>query len=110
MDFLLFFQNHFKGFFPEIFLSISICLLLIFGVVYTTSLQYNKVILIKTINWLSIQTLIITILLIINNPVNNLVIFNNLLIIDTFSNIIKVIVCTRIYVSSIKVNNIKSSD
>lgn len=93
MDFLVLFQNHFKAFFPEIFLSLSICLLLIFGAIYTTSLKYNKLILIKTINWLSIQILIITILLILNNPVNDIVIFNNLLIIDTFSNVIKVIVC-----------------
>lgn len=92
MDFLILFQNHFKAFFPEIFLSIALSLILIFGVIYTTATVYNRLILIKTINWLSIQTLVITILLIINNPVNNIVIFNDLLIIDDFSNIIKIIV------------------
>merc|ERR1712065_86184 len=54
--------------------------------------KYNKVILVKTINWLAIQTLVITVVLILNNPINNIVIFNDLLIIDDFSNAIKVIV------------------
>ena len=92
MDFLLYFQNHFKGFFPELFLSISIFIILVFGVIYTTSEKYNKLILIRTVNWLAIQTLVITIVLILNNPIDNMIIFNNLLIIDDFSNVIKVIV------------------
>ena len=92
MDFLLYFQNHFKGFFPELFLSLAIFSLLVFGVIYSTSEKYNKVILVKTINWLAIQTLAITVVLILNNPINNIVIFNDLLIIDDFSNAIKVIV------------------
>jgi NADH-quinone oxidoreductase subunit N len=92
MDFLLFFQNHFKGVFPELFLSIAIFSLLVFGVIYTTSEKYKKLILIKTINWLVIQTLAITVILILNNPINNIIIFNDLLIIDDFSNVIKVIV------------------
>lgn len=92
MNFLLSFQNHFKAFFPEIFLASAICIILVFGVIYTTSIKYNKLILIKTINWFSIQILVFVIILIINNPVNNIIIFNDLLIIDDFSNIVKIIV------------------
>jgi NADH-quinone oxidoreductase subunit N len=92
MDFLLYFQNHFKGIFPELFLSLAIFGMLVFGVIYTTSEKYNKLILIRTINWLAIQTLIITIVLIWNNPINDIIIFNDLLIIDDFSNVIKIIV------------------
>jgi NADH-quinone oxidoreductase subunit N len=93
MNLLTLFKNHFTGFLPEIYITIVICLLLIFGVFYTTTIKYNKVILITTMNWLTIHSIMITLLLILNNPINNLIIFNNLLIIDDFSILIKSILC-----------------
>lgn len=87
------FANHFKAVIPELFLTFAIFTLLMYGVIYTTLTKKNNYILIKTINWLAIQTLIITIILFINNPINQLIIFNDLLIIDELSTIVKIITC-----------------
>lgn len=87
----LFFENDFKILFPEIFLTICILSLLVYGVTYSTSYVHNYPILIKPIGWLSIQVLIITILLISNNPLNNQTIMNNLLIADYFGQITKIV-------------------
>lgn len=92
MDFLLLFQNNFKAALPEIFLATAIFAILLFGVIIESSNSKKKSKLIKTINWLSISALTFTLLLVLVNPIENLAIFNNLLIIDDYSNTIKVIV------------------
>nr|AGH24379.1 NADH dehydrogenase subunit 2 [Reclinomonas americana ATCC 50283] len=92
MNFLTFFENDIKVLFPELFLTISILLLLVYGVVCSTSASYHYPIMIKTTGWLSIQVLFITILLTINNPIHNQTIMNNLLIADYFGSVTKTVV------------------
>nr|AGH24446.1 NADH dehydrogenase subunit 2 [Reclinomonas americana ATCC 50284] len=91
MNFLTFFENDIKVLFPELFLTISILALLVYGVMYSTSALHNYPIMIKTTGWLSIQVLFITILLTINNPIHNQTIMNNLLIADYFGTVTKTV-------------------
>ena len=91
MNFLLS-NNDYLSILPELFLFSSLHLILIYSVIYCTSPLLDFPILINNISWLSIQTLIIVLLLNINNYCCNITIFNNFLIIDTFGNLIKTFV------------------
>lgn len=91
MNFLTIFENDIKVLFPELFLTISILALLMYGVVYSTSSHHDNPIIIRTTGWLSIQVLFITILLTINNPIQNKVIMNNLLVTDYFGLVTKTV-------------------
>lgn len=110
-----------KSTFPEIFLIVILSFLLLYGVfcsrikstavvinsthsmddvAYITSehyntiqnKKYNSIDIVENITWLSILTFIFTILLIINNPVNNNLSFGGMLLIDDLTNIIKLII------------------
>ena len=104
MNFSIFFENNFKIIFPELFIIISICFLLIYGVVYSTinqtsTLNYTGIInscklktpiLLNNIAFLAIYTLIIVLFLIESNPISIMVGFNNTYIYNDFSNLIKI--------------------
>ena len=93
MNFSLIFENNFKIIFPELFIIFTICFLLMYGVIYSsitistvsnyigTSINYTHKklppILINNITLLSIYALIITTLLIKENPIPTMVGFNN---------------------------------
>jgi len=85
----LFSNNDCLAVLPEIFLVISINLLLIYGVIYSTSPLFNFPILVNNVSWLSILTLIICFFLNVSNSYLNTVIFNGFLILDFFGNFIK---------------------
>jgi len=85
-------ENTFQSLTAEIYLIISISILLLYGVINSTSLITNRLIIIRNISILSIYILIISILLIYNNPFINIITFNNTFIVDNFINIIKIIV------------------
>jgi proton-translocating NADH-quinone oxidoreductase chain N len=76
----------------EIYLLLVINVLVIYSVVYTTSPSYNYPVLLKNITWLSVLVLILALAINMLNPLTGSLIFNNLLIIDSFGNIIKTIV------------------
>jgi len=90
--------------FPELFLSISIMLILMIGVFVKQSF--------KLVNILTIVTLIFTTALVLNQRDEEVKIFNNSYIIDSFSILMKTITmlfCIFILISSkeyIKINNI----
>lgn len=88
------FQNHLKTIFPEIFLLTALVAILMYGAIYNAMAYYKFPILTSATGWLSILTLGITIWLIINQsiPFTSLVILNNVLVIDDFSSIIKIII------------------
>ena len=104
MNFSIFFENNFKIIFPELFILISICFLLIYGVVYSSINQVNILNFIGTINnykkktpillnnivFLTIYSLIITLFLINNNPIIVMVGFNDTFIYNEFTNLIKI--------------------
>ena len=104
MNFSIFFENNFKIIFPELFILISICFLLIYGVVYSSINQVNILNFIGTINnykkktpillnnivFLTIYSLIITLFLINNNPIIVMVGYNDTFIYNEFTNLIKI--------------------
>ena len=86
------FENDFIIVLPEIFLVIATIVLLVYGVVYTTSKQKNYPILHTNITWLSLLSLLMTFLLMINNPIKNSIIFYNTLIFDDLSFFLKTLI------------------
>lgn len=85
----LFFNNDWLAILPELFLIVSINLILLYAVIYSTSPFFDFPLLINNVSWLSVLLLIIVLYLIINNSFLNITIFNNLLVIDLFGNFIK---------------------
>jgi NADH:ubiquinone oxidoreductase subunit 2 (subunit N) len=102
------FENDFLAIFPELFLGSCSLLLLIYGVslnnqkINTTEnfnsandsskqeiLIENKIqsnpILVENIGWIGLYTLVLTLLLVLNNPLNNTIFFYNSLILDDFT-------------------------
>ena len=88
MNFLLF-NNEWLAVLPELFLVVSINLILLYAVIYSTSPFFDFPLLINNVSWLSILLLIIVFYLTINNYVINITVFNNLLIVDLFGSFIK---------------------
>lgn len=73
---------------PEFYFINAILIILIYGILYNASIYYKYPILTYSIGLLSIQSLLITLLLLTNNLNTNLssiIIFNNVLIMDDFT-------------------------
>ncbi len=85
------FENDFKGIFAELFLVYSILLLLIYGVILSTSKEKKYPLLIGNIGWLGLLTLFLTFVLLIKNPYSHGLIFYNTLIIDQETQFFKII-------------------
>nr|YP_010881195.1 NADH dehydrogenase subunit 2 [Pellia neesiana]WIA66943.1 NADH dehydrogenase subunit 2 [Pellia neesiana]WIA66984.1 NADH dehydrogenase subunit 2 [Pellia neesiana]WIA67025.1 NADH dehydrogenase subunit 2 [Pellia neesiana] len=80
------FEHDFLALFPEIFLINATIILLIYGVVFSTSKKYyDYPPLVRNVGWLGLLSVLITILLVVGSPlaVANLV-YNNL-VIDNFT-------------------------
>jgi proton-translocating NADH-quinone oxidoreductase chain N len=92
MNFFNFFENDFIVVLPELFISIAIIFLLSYGVTYSTSTSYNYPILSVNISWLGVLVLSIALFLSVNNYLSAMVIFNNLLIIDSFTTLVKIVI------------------
>lgn len=90
MNFLDLFENNFKVVLPEIYMVLALSFLLMYGVIFSTSLKYNLPIITRGVAWLSIQTLFIALLLTLNNPIDHLVIFHGTLVHDYFTTIVKI--------------------
>lgn len=89
-NFINIFGNDLKAILPETFLTISILWLLVFGVLYNNN-ESEKSFICKTISWLSIETLLITILLVYNNPFSSSVLLKNLFISDYLTTLIIIV-------------------
>ena len=88
----MFFKSELIAFMPEIFLILIIHSLIIYGIICTTSGYLNYPILLNNITWLSVQTLFFAFILNNYNPLSSIICFNNLLILDQFSLLIKTVV------------------
>lgn len=91
MNFINFFENDIKAIFPEMFLTVGILYLLTYGVIYSTSSRHSYPIIIRSTGWLGIQILSITILLTLNNPLNDVIMMNSLAISDYIGQITKTV-------------------
>jgi NADH:ubiquinone oxidoreductase subunit 2 (subunit N) len=88
-------KNSFETILPEFFFINAILIILLFGTLYNASVKYKYPILTYSIGYLSIQSILITLFLIINSPKTgptSIVIFNNVLIMDDFTLFVKIIV------------------
>ena len=86
------FDIDFLSFFPEIFLVFVGISLLVYGVGYSTSKLKNYPVLLKNMSWLTLLALLYSFFLILNNPIQNAVLFYNTLIIDDFTKLTKILV------------------
>jgi len=89
-QFVNLFENDFLAAFPELFLAISTMILLMYGVSFEKSGENeesgkNHRILIENIGWIGIFILILTVFLLVHNPLNNIIFFYNSLILDDFT-------------------------
>jgi len=92
MSFLSLFDNHFSTTFPESFLLLAISLLLVYGVVFSTSLSQNLPVMTRSMGWLSILSLGIVCLLVLYTPSKELSLFHGVLYHDTFTRFVKVFI------------------
>ena len=83
------FDNDFLALFPEIFLINATILLLIYGVIYSST-HRNYEPLVQNIAWLSVASIVITLILLINQPITTANLCYNNLIIDNFTFFFKV--------------------
>ena len=91
VNFFNLFENDFLALFPEIFLITSTLFLLMYGVTFSTSKQHNYPVLIQNVGWLSLLTIVYTLLLLCHNPINQSLLFYNTLIIDDFTYFFKIL-------------------
>lgn len=86
------FANDFLYLMPEIFATLAVIVLIVYGVVYTTSSQYKHPLLARNMVYLSIFVLFLELLVLHNHTYLDKVILHNTLIVDYFSIVIKMIV------------------
>ena len=91
MNVTTFFENNLKVILPELFLLLAVSTLLLVGVQYSTSVKHGYPIVVKPIAWMSAFSALLGVLLVLNNPFESTLLFNNLLVHDTFTNLVKAI-------------------
>lgn len=85
------FENDFLALFPEIFLVSTGIFLLVYGVLLSTSKSLNYPLASSPISWYTIATLLYTVLLISNSPINNAVLLYNTFVIDDWTQFVKIV-------------------
>ena len=92
------FNNNFEILIPEFFLTTSLFFLLLFGVFYKKNQNNQKILIHKNINTIIIYLLFILLILTLNIPIISKNLMNGVLIVDLFSQFVKVILifCTII--------------
>ena len=91
MNVTTFFENYMLVILPEVFLLISASTLLLIGVGLTTDRGEGYPNMVKPTLWLSVYVILLTGLLIQNNPVPSAVLFNGAVVHDEFTNVAKTI-------------------
>lgn len=77
---------------PEIYILTIINFLIVYAVIYSTSPHLGYPILIRNVTWLGVQILVFALFLNILNPITGTIGFNNLLIFDNFTILIKTVI------------------
>lgn len=88
----LFLKNDFKSIFSELFLIFSILFILLSIIVLINIASVKEVNAANETILLALQICIITVIILYNNQFQNLIIFSNLLIINNFQNILKLLI------------------
>lgn len=104
----LIFENDIKGVFPEVFLVSVTLLLLMYGVVLTTSKSQKYPLLVGNVSGLSLLSLFFVLLLLANNPLKHGFLFYNTLFLDSFTFFAKwLVVCGTFFSLLIALDYIK---
>lgn len=82
---LILFENDFKAVLPELFLVLSSIILIVYGVMCSTSVRLGFPLIASNISWLALGTFIIALLLMFNTPLRCGSIFYNSLAFDDFT-------------------------
>ena len=93
------FLNDFKLALPEIFLVTVSMVLLVYGVVYSTSREKAYPILAGNVSRLALFTLALTTILVLNQPIDGGVFFYQSLILDDLSSFLKSLILMCSFVS-----------
>lgn len=89
LDFLLISENHFKMFLPEIFLTTSILLLIVYASLIVTSRSLGYPLLTRSLTRLCLLVLSLTLLLMVNNPITEMIVYQNTFIFDELTLCVK---------------------
>ena len=104
----LIFENDIKGVFPEVFLVSVTLLLLMYGVVLTTSKSQKYPLLVGNVSGLSLLSLFFVLLLLANNPLKHGFLFYNTLFLDSSTFFAKwLVVCGTFFSLLISLDYIK---
>ena len=102
------FENDFMALFPECFCILCVLVLIVYGVVITTSSKHAYPIALSNIAGLSILTLFYAIFLVYNSPFRNAVFLYHSFIIDDAGTLFKVLICCGAIASlSISLDSLK---
>ena len=85
VDFLLISENHFKMFLPEVFLTTSILVLILYASLIVTSRSLGYPLLTTSLSRLCILVLSLTFVLIVNSPIIEMIVYQNTFIFDELS-------------------------
>jgi NADH-quinone oxidoreductase subunit N len=98
MNFLLMHQNHFKMFLPEVFLATSILIMTLHASLLVTSKRLGYPILTLSFGKLSILVLFLTFLLVNNNPISFMLVYQNTFIFDLLTaNVKQILLISKIF-------------
>ena len=93
IDFSLFiFDNDLKATLPELFLVMSCLFLLLYGVIWSTSMERRYPLLLRNVNWLSLLALGLTVVIAANNPISNGVFFYHTFLVSHVTTFFKAVV------------------
>jgi NADH:ubiquinone oxidoreductase subunit 2 (subunit N) len=93
IDFSLFiFDNDLKAALPELFLVMSCLFLLLYGVIWSTSMERRYPLLLRNVNWLSLLALGLTVVVAANNPISNGVFFYHTFLVSHVTTFFKAVV------------------
>lgn len=86
------FENDFYALFPELFLTTVTMVLLMFGVVWSTSKAHGFPVLVHTVAWLSVWSVFCTCMLTMHMPFSIMVCFYNSFVIDELTSMLKIMI------------------
>jgi len=79
------FNSSFIATIPEIYLAISLSFLLLYGVIFSTAVNFGLPVLVRASGWVMIYVLFLTLLLILNDPMGPTSLYYNTLIQDNYT-------------------------
>jgi proton-translocating NADH-quinone oxidoreductase chain N len=97
MHFIHLFENDLYALFPELFLTCTTLVLLIFGVIWSTSKAQGYPILVQTVAWLGVWSVVCALVLTLHMPFSIMVCFYNTFVIDELTFFLKsLVICSTL--------------